>query len=178
MQLVFKICSVNDLDQLVQISKSTFIDAFEADNNPDDFKGYIDFAFNKSKLTEELENPFTIFFFVYANNDLVGYFKLNENDAQSDLKGVDSLELERIYVIPEFQGKGLGRRMLQQVKKLASQSIKTFLWLGVWEHNKAAIKFYETNGFSKFGMHPYYIGKDKQMDWLMRYDLINFNNED
>ena len=51
MQLVFKKRSINDLDQLVQISKSTFIDAFEADNNPDDFKVYIDFAFNKSKLT-------------------------------------------------------------------------------------------------------------------------------
>ncbi len=177
MQLTFKKCSVSDLDQLVQISKATFIDAFEADNSPDDFKVYIDFAFNKSKLTEELENPCTSFYFVYADNDLVGYFKLNENDAQSDLKGVDSLELERIYVVPEFQGKGIGNNMLQQVKKLASQSIKTFLWLGVWERNKAAIKFYETNGFSKFGKHPYYIGKDKQMDWLMRFDLINFNKD-
>ena len=177
MQLVFKKCSVGDLDQLVQISKATFIDAFGADNSADDFKVYIDFAFNKSKLTEELDNPCTSFFFVYADNVLVGYFKLNEKDAQSDLKGEDSLELERIYIIPEFQGKGLGKRMLQQVKKLASQSIKTFLWLGVWEHNKAAIKFYEINGFSKFGMHPYYIGKDKQMDWLMRFDLINFNKD-
>jgi ribosomal protein S18 acetylase RimI-like enzyme len=177
MQLVFKKCSINDLDQLVQISKSTFIDAFEADNNSDDFEAYIDFVFNKSKLTEELENPFTAFYFVYADNDLVGYIKLNENDAQSDLKGEDSLELERIYVIRKFQGIGLGKWMLQQVKKLASQSIKNFLWLGVWEHNKAAIKFYEINGFSKFGMHPYYIGKDKQMDWLMRFDLINFNKD-
>ena len=177
MQLVFKKCSVNDLDQLVQISKSTFIESFEADNNPDDFKVYIDFAFNKSKLTEELENPFTTFYFVYAENNLVGYFKLNENDAQSDLKGKDSLELERIYVVPEFQGKGIGNSILQQVKELAAKTTKTFLWLGVWEHNKAAIKFYETNGFSKFGMHPYFIGKDKQMDWLMRYDLINFNRD-
>lgn len=177
MQLVFKKCSVNDLDRLVQISKATFIDAFETDNNPDDFKVYIDFAFNKSKLTEELENPFTTFYFVYAENNLVGYFKLNENDAQSDLKGKDSLELERIYVVPEFQDKGIGNSILQRVKELASKTTKTFLWLGVWEHNKAAIKFYETNGFSKFGMHPYFIGKDKQMDWLMRYDLINLNRD-
>ncbi len=177
MQLTFKKCSVSDLDQLVQISKATFIDAFEADNSTDDFKVYIDFAFNKSKLTEELENPFTTFYFVYADNDLVGYFKLNENDAQSDLKGVDSLELERIYVVPEFQGKGIGNSMLQQVKELASKTTKTFLWLGVWEHNKAAIKFYEINDFSKFGKHPYYIGKDKQMDWLMRFDLINFSKD-
>jgi len=177
MQLVFDKCSLSDLDQIVQIAKSTFIDAFEADNDDEDFQTYIASTFSRSKLTEAIENPFTTFYFVYAKDNLVGYFKLNENDAQTDLRDEDSLELERIYVVPEFQGKSIGNRMLQQVKILGSQTRKTFLWLGVWEHNKEAIKFYEKNGFSKFGMHPYYIGKDMQMDWLMRFDLINFNEE-
>jgi ribosomal protein S18 acetylase RimI-like enzyme len=177
MQLVFNKCSLSDLDQLVQIAKSTFIDAFEADNDAEDFQSYIASAFSRSKLSEAIENPFTSFYFVYSKDDLVGYFKLNENDAQTDLKDEDSLELERIYVVKEFQGKGIGRRMLDHVKIVASRTRKTFLWLGVWEHNKAAIKFYENNGFSKFGRHPYYVGKDKQMDWLMRFDLINFNEE-
>ncbi|MBT8300610.1 MAG: GNAT family N-acetyltransferase, partial [Maribacter sp.] len=110
-------------------------------------------------------------------NDLVGYLKLNVNEAQSDLKGEDSIELERIYVVREFQGKGIGKEMLAYAKRLAAKTTKAFLWLGVWERNKGAIKFYKQNGFSKFGMHPYYVGKDKQMDWLMRFDLINFNEE-
>ena len=177
MQLIFKKCSLSDLEQLVQISKSTFIDAFEGENNPGDFKTYLNFAFNKSKMKEELVNLYTSFFFVYLDNDFVGYFKLNESEAQSDLKAEDSLELERIYVVQKFQGQGIGKSMLPYIIKLATKTTKTFLWLGVWEHNKAAIKFYERNGFSKFGMHPYYIGKDKQMDWLMRYDLINFNKD-
>ncbi len=159
------------------MSKSTFVDAFEAENDPEDFRAYLDFAFNKAKLTEELENPNSSFYFAYHDNELVGYFKLNVDGAQSDLMGEDSIELERIYVISEFQGKGAGKNMLQFVKQLAFKTVKSFLWLGVWEHNKDAINFYEQEGFSKFGMHPYYIGKDKQMDWLMRFDLLNFSEE-
>ncbi|MBT8307409.1 MAG: GNAT family N-acetyltransferase [Maribacter sp.] len=176
MQLDYKECFEDDLELLVQISKTTFSDAFRADNDPDDFKAYLNAAFSKSKLTEELVNPCTSFYFVFDDNNLVGYFKLNINEAQSDLKRDDSIELERIYVIQEFQGQGIGKRILDYAKRLAAKTTKTFLWLGVWEKNKAAIKFYEQNGFSKFGMHPYYVGKDKQMDWLMRFDLINFND--
>jgi len=57
------------------------------------------------------------------------------------------------------------------VKQLALKTGKSFLWLGVWEKNIRAISFYKEHGFVKFGKHPYYIGKDKQMDWLMRYEL-------
>jgi ribosomal protein S18 acetylase RimI-like enzyme len=53
---------------------------------------------------------------------------------------------------------------------------KDFVWLGVWEHNTAAIKFYQRHGFTKFGEHPYYVGNDKQMDWLMRIDLGNLKS--
>ncbi|MBT8301766.1 MAG: GNAT family N-acetyltransferase, partial [Maribacter sp.] len=108
MQLEYKECFEEDLEQLVQISKTTFSDAFVADNDPDDFEAYLNAAFSKSKLNEALLNPHSSFYFVYKGNDLVGYLKLNVNEAQSDLKGEDSIELERIYVVREFQGKGIG----------------------------------------------------------------------
>lgn len=177
MHLLYKKCLLEDLDILAQISRATFVDAFEVHNNPDDFKNYIDFAFEKDKLKEELKNLYTAFYFTYLDKDLVGYFKLNWMDAQSDLKLDDSLELERIYVLQGFQDQGIGKLMLGEVKRLGAKTNKDFLWLGVWEHNKGAINFYEKNGFSKFGKHPYFIGKDKQMDWLMRFDLINFNED-
>ena len=172
MKLIYKKCHLEELDQLVQISKTTFIDAFETHNAPEDFKSYIELAFGTTTLASELRNPHSSFYFVYWDKNLVGYFKLNMNDAQSDLKQKDSLELERIYILNNFQGKGLGEMILDKVKKLAAQTTKTFLWLGVWEQNVGAIKFYEKNGFVKFGRHPYYIGRDRQMDWLMRFDLI------
>ncbi len=170
MDIKFQRCTASDLDSLVAISRTTFIDAFEKDNDPKDFKAYIDFAFDENKLLGELKNPDTTFCFVYKDVDLVGYLKLNENEAQTDIKSRESMELERIYVLREFQGQQIGKWMLDEAKKIASLKRKTFIWLGVWEKNSKAIEFYQNHGFSKFGTHPYYIGKDKQTDWLMRFE--------
>ena len=177
MQLVFRKCVPADLEFLVQISKTTFIEAFKEQNDPEDFQAYVDAAFEASKLQGELSNTKSAFYFVYWCDSIIGYFKLNWENAQTDLKGANGIELERIYVVKEYQSKGFGKNILDKVKKLATATAKAFLWLGVWEHNKRAIGFYKKNGFSKFGTHPYYIGTDKQTDWLMRYDLLTFNED-
>ncbi|WP_373518182.1 GNAT family N-acetyltransferase [Pricia sp.] len=171
MNLRLNPCTISDLGRLVAISRTTFTDAFEKDNDPEDFKAYIDFAFEECKLLGELKNPDTTFYFIYKYAYLVGYLKLNENDAQTDIRSEEGMELERIYVLQDFQGQHIGQWMLKEVKKIASHKQKTFLWLGVWEKNAKAIKFYQNHGFTKFGTHPYYIGKDKQTDWLMRLEV-------
>ncbi len=171
MQLQYKKCTLNNLDELVAISKNTFITAFEKDNNPEDFKAYIDVAFEKNHIKKQLENPDSSFYFVFKSGQCVGYFKLNENTAQTDIKLDETIELERIYVLQEFQGQQIGSCMLQEAIKMAFERGKKYIWLGVWEKNRAAIRFYQKYGFSKFDTHPYYIGKDKQTDWLMRYVL-------
>jgi len=164
-------CTLSELDNLVQISKKTFVDAFEKDNDPVDFQSYIGYAFDREKILKELVDVNSAFYFAYKGGVLAGYFKLNSNDSQTDLKLKEAIELERIYVLEQFQGMKLGQWMLDQAINLAKKAQKQFIWLGVWEHNPKAINFYQKHGFEKFGKHPYYIGTDKQMDWLMRYDL-------
>lgn len=177
MGLTLKRCSETDLNALIAISKATFVEAFERQNDPEDFKKYIDSAFDKEKIRDELSNKYSDFYFVYSDQTLAGYFKLNSGEAQTDIKLAESLELERIYVLQSYQGKGFGKWILENAKSRAAECQKEFLWLGVWEKNTKAISFYEKNGFSKMGMHPYYIGGDKQMDWLMRYDFTNLNTK-
>lgn len=176
MLLQLQKCGLECLDELIHISKKTFIDAFEKDNDPVDFNSYITIAFDRKKLEQELMDPDTGFYFVYLDDRLAGYFKLNENHSQTDIKSPNSIELERIYVLQSFQGKKIGQWMLQEAQKIAVKKGKEFLWLGVWEKNKAGIKFYLRHGFIKFGTHPYYIGKDEQTDWMMRLNLSNLDH--
>ena len=164
-------CEVGQLDRLVEISKTTFIAAFQDQNDPTDFNSYIVRAFSRERLHAELLDTNTEFYLVYVEKALAAYFKLNSHDAQTDIKQKESMELERIYVLEDFQGQQLGKQLLQLVKRLAKAQGKTFLWLGVWEKNGRAIQFYQRHGFYKFGTHPYFIGTDEQTDWLMRYDL-------
>jgi len=171
MELIFKKCSDDDLRDLARISKQTFVEAFEDSNNPDDFKYYLNKAFSESQLKCELLNQNSSFYFAYVGLDLVGYFKLNFKSAQTEYKNHNSFELERIYVLNKFQGQKIGKSILQKVLAMASLEKKDFIWLGVWQKNYNAIRFYEKHGFKKIGTHPYFIGNDKQTDWLMKYSL-------
>ena len=105
-------------------------------------------------------------------NRLIGYIKLNTKTAQTEHIHDQGMELERIYILESFQNQGLGLKVLNEVIKIALEESVKVLWLGVWQENKNAVRFYERHGFKKFGTHPYYIGQDEQTDWLMK---IEFN---
>ena len=171
MDLSLQECTLENLEVLLRLSRETFEDAFAHLNDPRDFQEYMDSAFSRDALQKELHDPHSSFYFVYCDGMLAGYFKLNRAEAQTDLHDPQSLELERIYVHKDFQGKKIGQWMLSQIKNLTARDGYRYLWLGVWEVNTNAIRFYQKNGFEKFGEHPYFIGKDRQNDWLMRYDI-------
>jgi ribosomal protein S18 acetylase RimI-like enzyme len=172
MEVIFRKCGVADLEELANISVTTFRAAFEDQNDPKDFKVYLEQAFSKKQLLDELKNPDTSFYFTLINDKLVGYLKINTQNAQSEFQELEGMELERIYVKMPYQGKGIGLKMLFFVESMAKEEHKAYLWLGVWEHNSKAIRFYERHGFSKFGTHPYFIGKDQQTDWLLKKEFI------
>ena len=164
-------CTTELLDVLLDISRSTFIDAFKHHNDPKDFQAYLDEAFDRRKIENELKNQEIFYYLVYNHTIPVGYFKLNAANAQTDISDPESLEIERIYVRKEYQGLKIGNWMIAQIVDLARKAGINYLWLGVWEENRDAIRFYERSGFRKFKEHPYFIGKDKQTDWLMRLDI-------
>lgn len=172
MELKLLKCHREHLIALSQIARDTFIAAFAHLNDPVDFQVYMEQAFSDETLGAELDNSDSEFYLVRNAADNVGYFKLNFEKAQTEIRDANSCELERIYVATPWQGKGIGEWMLTQAKEIAISRSKKYLWLGVWEKNKEAIRFYERHGFVPFGTHPYYIGTDKQTDWLMRMELV------
>ena len=174
--IIFKKCTIEDLDILIEMSRTTFVNAFEKHNNPDDFKKYLAKAFNKEQMTTELLNPNSSFYFILLDSvGFVGYIKLNKKDAQNESFDTHAIEIERIYVQQEFQGNKLGQEALLLIIDMAKHQKASCLWLGVWEHNTRAIALYENHGFVKFDKHPYLIGDDEQYDWMMKLS-INSNN--
>jgi ribosomal protein S18 acetylase RimI-like enzyme len=93
------------------------------------------------------------------------------NSDQNDLEG-PGLEIERIYVVEEYHGTGIGQELYSLAVERATEIHATHLWLGVWEHNPRAIRFYEKLGFEPFGNQKFILGKDIQTDVLMRLSLV------
>ncbi|MBL5795531.1 GNAT family N-acetyltransferase [Bacillus sporothermodurans] len=147
MSINIKKCSLEDSRKLQEISYETFDDTFKHQNTPENMKAYLEKAFNLTQLEKELANISSQFFFVYFNDELAGYLKVNTNDAQSEEMGEDSLEIERIYIKKSFQKHGLGKVLLNKALEIALEGNKKKVWLGVWEKNENAIAFYKKMGF-------------------------------
>lgn len=169
--LEFIPCTLAKLEELKTVSIKTFKAAFESQNNPDDFVLYIKQAFSLEQLAREIRNPEMHFFFVKKQEEVIAYFKINTGLGQSEPEPEHAAELERFYVLPEHIGAGVGSQIMEYILDLVQSWHKQYLWLGVWEKNDNAIRFYLRHGFVKFGEHPYYVGSDCQTDWMMRLDF-------
>ena len=88
--------------------------------------------------------------------------------SQTELKHETALEIERIYVIQEYQGKKVGQQLYEKAIQVAKEKKAQYVWLGVWEENHKAIQFYNKNGFEVFDKHVFVLGDEKQTDLMMR----------
>jgi ribosomal protein S18 acetylase RimI-like enzyme len=161
----------SEVESLLSLSKKTFFDAFEHRNNPEDFKAYVSVAFSRSKFLRELENPHSAFYFALIDEEKVGYIKLNYASAQTEFQDANAVEVERIYILASQQGKQIGKQMIDFAITKAIEDKLKYIWLGVWEHNDSAIRFYEREGFKQFSSHEFWVGNDRQVDILMKKDL-------
>lgn len=165
-------CTLEDLPLLQEIGCETFNETFKDQNSPENMKVYLDRAFNANQLETELSNPSSEFFLIYSNTEVAGYLKVNVDEAQTEKEGNESLEIERIYIRKEFQGQGLGHHLINKAMELAKDQSKEKIWLGVWEKNEGAIKFYGKMGFTQTGTHSFIMGDEKQTDLVMTKSLI------
>lgn len=158
----------SDIEALVRIGRETFVSTFESQNNPEDTHDYVQKAFSHEALAEELSNAESEFFFFEKDREVAAYLKLNTGEAQTEKGLENALEIERLYVLDQYQGQRLGKALFEFAIRRAAESSRTWLWLGVWEENQKAIAFYESQGLSVFGDHIFNFGNTPQRDLLMR----------
>lgn len=166
-----KICNKDQLDLLRAISIETYRDTFSDSNSEALMAQYFQDALNKEKLQAELNHPDSRFYFIYYAEKVAGFLKVNVMSAQTEIKDVNALEIERFYIRQPYLRKGLGKELMGFACDLALQKNKTFVWLGVWENNMPALHFYKQMGFYQIGAHPFNMAGDIQTDLLLQKDL-------
>ncbi|MFD1886239.1 GNAT family N-acetyltransferase [Paenibacillus wenxiniae] len=164
-------CTLEHVHALQDISRETFQHTFGNQNTPENMAAYMEKAFRLEQLSTELSHPESRFFFAYVDGELAGYVKVNTGAAQTEQMGADALEVERIYVRHAYQGQKIGTYLLEHALHLAATEQRNPIWLGVWEHNRKAIAFYEKMGFVQTAVHSFYMGDEEQFDWIMSKTL-------
>ena len=164
-----------DVDLLVTLGKRTFFDTFAADNDPADIEQYLAQAFSRDQVQAELMASASTFLLAYdtpnPGNQLLGYAHLKDN-TEPCVTGNHPLEVVRLYVDKGMIGKGYGAKLMQSCLDHAAQEGFDTIWLGVWEKNYRAQKFYARWGFQQVGSHDFLMGKDLQTDWILMRAVV------
>lgn len=169
--LIIKPVTIAELSLLRDLAESTFIEAFGPRNTAEDMQQYVAKTFNTDQVLASFRNEEINYYIAWLGTEAVAYLKLNYGTAQSEQTLSNAVEIERIYVKGGYQGKQIGAQLLRFAIEQAKGANLAWIWLGVWEQNLAAIRFYERHGFVTFGRHEFYLGSDRQMDFLMKRKL-------
>lgn len=167
--LLIKKCTIEDLEKVKYISEKTFCETFAHENTAEDMENYLKENFSYEHIESEIRNDGSIFFKVENDKEVMAYMKVNFDKAQTESSYKNTLEIQRIYILEKYKGKGIGKLLIEKAKEVARNNNLSYIWLGVWENNLSAIKFYEKQGFEKFSTHIFKLGDDEQIDNLMKF---------
>ncbi|EHJ52899.1 GNAT family N-acetyltransferase [Streptococcus macacae] len=156
------------LSILAALAKKTFQETFAHDNSKEQLEQFFNQTYHLSALQAEMFTKESETYFIKDNDKEVGFLKINWGRAQTEQKLEQALEIQRLYVLKEYQGLGLGKKLFEFALTQAKKRHFNWVWLGVWERNTKAQAFYQHYGFEKFGEHPFFVGDKMDIDWLMR----------
>ena len=166
-KVILRRATHRDAGRIADIGYRTFKASFWADNRPEDMEQYLSLNFSKARIEAQLADPDSIFFLACENGKEVGYVMLRSGETPDSVPGTKPVELVRIYIEESIIGKGYGSAIMQSCLEAAQSDGHRTIWLGVWEKNLRAIRFYEKWGFEKVGTQKFVLGSDVQNDYIM-----------
>lgn len=97
--------------------------------------------YSDEALTKQIENKEQLFYLISDSNSTIGFIGIEHN-----YKDEAVTKIHKIYLLPETQGKGYGKKVFEFIEKLASENNSKELLLNVNRFN-TALNFYKKLGF-------------------------------
>jgi diamine N-acetyltransferase len=164
---IIRDAGIEDLQLLQSLGRKTFADTFAEFNTAENMERYLNESFNEEKIKAELNDSAAECMLIYDGERCVGFARIRRSNNPDGLSG-KAIEIERIYADKDYIGNGVGTSLMRACIQRAQRAGFEWVWLGVWEFNERAIRFYEKHGFEKFGEHVFMLGNDPQIDWLLK----------
>ncbi len=155
-----------DAAALAALARRTFAEAFGADNTPEDLAAFLDATYGPDIQRQELDTRGLTYLVAEREGDLLAYALLRDK-VSPDVADPSAIEVQRFYVDRTGQGRGIAQTLMAACISEAVVRGAGSLWLGVWERNTRAIRFYVAQGFREVGTQTFVVGNDPQTDVVM-----------
>lgn len=161
-----------DATAIALLGRITFDDTFGSlFTYREEFLQYLDATFSVEKITSSLKKEENIYWIALHRNLPVGYAKLKINSSidSENLERNSQAQLQKIYVLRDFQSFKIGAQFLQLVLDEIRHKHINNLWLVALSSNTKALKFYNRHAFKFYKKHYFSIGSnDFEFDVLQK----------
>jgi len=137
----FREWTKNDFDNVREILLSTWIDTYSKIIPAKELKAYLNISCSDEKLNELVNDDFTKGTIAETDYKPAGWLRTNINKTENRFYVV------QLYVLPDYQGMGIGKKLMKIAEKEAIQNNYDKIWLGVMSENILSVNWYKALGF-------------------------------
>jgi ribosomal protein S18 acetylase RimI-like enzyme len=156
---------------LAQVMERTFRDTFDSSTAEEHMAEHCRNSYGEAIQRAEIFDPDITTFLCIDGESIAGFAQVRTGKRPTCVTASRPVELHRIYVDAPWHGRGVAALLMQAALDDAARRGADGVWLGVWENNPRAIRFYAKFGFTEVGEHLFHVGSDAQRDLLMSRPL-------
>jgi ribosomal protein S18 acetylase RimI-like enzyme len=151
-----------DCQNLAALSIYVWLHTYAGDGIRDEISKFVLSTFTKNEFEKIVKSPTKRGFVVNSGQHLIGIVIINL-DSYFDQLPQFGYEIETLYVHPSFQRRGVGKRILEYLRK----SVGYKSWLTTWVHNYNALEFYRKNGYRIVGEAEFILSDENHINHVL-----------
>ena len=159
--------NVSDISELSAVGSSVFWNAYGGTAPDDEIANHVSSYFSEDYIANEIVRPEVVYHMAVENGQCAGIIKVRDSDVPELVVAASTMEVQQLYVSPDFQRRGIGALLLDQAVITAKNKGADGLWLSCWEDADWAKSFYDKYGFTSLGIIPFMLDVTEYNDHLM-----------
>jgi ribosomal protein S18 acetylase RimI-like enzyme len=161
-----------DLAELTDVAARTFPLACPPSVAPDNIAAFIAANLSQARFRDYLTDADRMVLIARDDGRITGYAMLiqgepDDDDVQRAVTLLPTVELSKIYVLPDSHGAGAAGALMAAAMAWAGERAAASVWLGVNQKNRRAQRFYAKHGFAIKGTKTFRLGSGVENDYVM-----------
>ncbi|KAI1185433.1 acyl-CoA N-acyltransferase [Nemania serpens] len=163
----------SEASAIAKIGADTFTTTFGFAVTPEDLEKFLAATYVESAVLADLKDPAIETFVARDETGKVwGMVQLVRKVADpGDPAPHAHAHLQRLYVVAEAHGRGIGSKLVAAVEAQARAEGFEKMSLGVWENSTKAQRLYAKLGYQKVGTTEFLMGACVHIDYVLSKDL-------
>ncbi len=150
--------SSEDAEALAEFGRREFARNFAYLYRSENLEAYLAGAYDLQRIEEELLSEESVYYMAGRESAVLGFAKACRCKLPVPQPRNGDYEIQRLYICEQSQGAGVGGQLMEAALNWCESRQAEDIYIGVWENNFRAQRFYARFGFAPVGEYRFIVG--------------------